>query len=1032
MPDVALTDPDLTNLQPWSGPVPPRAHLTSDAPVLDLSGVWQFRWVRGLHEATEGFQEPHFDPSGFDEIEVPSCWQMVDPGGEAPYGQPAYLNVTFPIALPRPDEPVSVPTENPTGEYRRTFDLPEGFLDDGVERVLLRFEGVDSFARVWVNGVELGWTKGSRLTSEFDATSALHPGTNLLAVRVSQWSDATFLEDQDMWWVSGIFRRVSLLARPVGGIDDLFVHADYDEKTGAGTLRVDLTSSPSADIHLTDSSPIGTSPTGTDAADVPATGTAADHRPQCGTIRIPELGIEAPTDEICHIASVEPWTAESPRLYDATVSTPAETVSLRIGFRTVRVEDGVISVNGDKIVLRGVNRHEWHPRTGRTLDEATMRADLDLMKSHNINAVRTSHYPPDARFLDLCDEYGVWVLLENDLETHGFEVEGWAGNPLGDPRWYDCLDNRIRRTVERDKNHPCIIGWSMGNESFTGGGVRRMNDWVKDRDPDRFTHYEGDKEHAIADVWSEMYPAVERVRAIRDRDPLPDSLVHVGEPGPFPQVGRERGIPFLMCEFGHAMGNGPGELSDYLAVGFDPDRTGDRMHGGFIWEWIDQGIEVDRDGQRYFAYGGDFGEPLHDGNFICDGLLLPDRTPSPGLVEYAAQIAPARLGGRVEGDGVLVEVTNRRDITCLGDLRFRWELGGTGSDLEVPRLEPGDTASVRIPLTDLADGLEDAMWLHLVAEAAIDRPGVPAGHIAARGEVDLSPLRGTATEVQAVATTHPPRRVRSGFEVGAARFDRCGQLTALGDITIGSPVIDLYRAPIDNDSSPLAAFGILDPQHRAGLHRMVTQPVEVELVDDTLVVRTRTWAAAASRRMDATWRWTDRDGGAHLDLHVEPVGRWDLMLPRIGVTMSLPTDLRSVRWLGLGPGESYRDSSAGVWHDWFDADVSELQTPYVRPQENGARMDLSVLELRGEQGLRIDAERTADGSLPGFAYRPWTSAAMAAARHTVDLVPDDVLWLTLDLAGGPVGVSSCGPQPMLEHRLYAHPVDLSLTFTPLS
>lgn len=441
-------DNALTNLIPWHGPIAPQAHLHTDAPTLDLSGIWRFQLVDSPCDTPTGFTDPQFDDNEFVDLTVPSCWQMVDPAGDAPFGRPAYLNVNYPIPIPASDEDVVVPDENPTGCYRHTFEVGKDFTD--AERVLLRFEGVDSFARVWLNGTELGWTKGSRLTSEFDVTAQLHPGRNVLAAAVSQWSDGTFLEDQDMWRMSGIFREVTLLARPHGGIDDLFVHAAWE---GDAKLLID----------------------GPDGA----------------TVTIPELAVTTTCNTEVTIPDVQPWTAETPRLYDATVSTDTETVTVKIGFRTVAIDGDIITVNGGKIVFRGVNRHEWHPRTERTLDEETMRADLELMKRHGVNAIRTSHYPPNARFLDLCDEYGMWVILENDLETHGFECSGWDGNPTDDDRCYDCLLNRIQRTVERDKNHPAIIGWSMGNESHCGEGIRLMNEWVKDRDPSRFTHYEG-------------------------------------------------------------------------------------------------------------------------------------------------------------------------------------------------------------------------------------------------------------------------------------------------------------------------------------------------------------------------------------------------------------------------------------------------------------------------------------------------------------------------------------------------------------
>ncbi|MSS45962.1 DUF4981 domain-containing protein [Cutibacterium sp. WCA-380-WT-3A] len=970
-------DDALTNLIPWDGPIAPRAHLHTDAPALDLSGTWRFRLVDSPHETPEGFTDPEFDDRDFVDLAVPSCWQMTDPAGDAPFGRPAYLNVNYPIPVPAPDEDVVVPDENPTGCYRHTFDVGSDFTD--AERVLLRFEGVDSFARVWLNGTELGWTKGSRLTAEFDVTAHVRPGRNVLAVAVSQWSDGTFLEDQDMWRMSGIFREVTLLARPHDGIDDLFVHASWDD---GATLLID--------------------------------------GPEGATVTIPELDVTTSCNTTVTIPNAQPWTAETPKLYDATVSTSTETVTVRIGFRTVAIDADNIVVNGEKIIFRGVNRHEWHPRTGRTLDEETMRADLELMKRHGINAIRTSHYPPNARFLDLCDEYGVWVLLECDLETHGFEWSDWKGNPTGDDRWYDCLLNRIQRTVERDKNHPAIIGWSMGNESHTGEGIRLMNEWVKHRDPSRFTHYEGDYAHAICDVWSIMYPAMEWVEAVRDRTVMPGA-------DPAPQTGRERGLPFLMCEFAHAMGNGPGELADYEERCFDPHFHRDRMHGGFVWEWIDHGIDTGRG----YAYGGDFGEPLHDSNFVCDGLVMPDRTPSPGLLEFAATMGAVRIeiDGDHQHDGNGVTVINRRDFADLSDLEFRWQILDDGECVQAGMLDVGALAAHHTwtGTVPRPDDVTDRMVVVVDARLIDDTIWAPAGHVVARTSALLTPPSRPSLHV---STSSQPRRDGHGWSLGPAHFDRRGRLVTWGGADLVAPVLDLFRAPIDNDrASSLARDNIGDVALAAGLNRLVHTTTSVRQDGDDLVVVTRSAAAAASNSMLATWTWRairtdDGSEGIHLGLHVDPRGHWPAMLGRIGVTMGLPAEWTNVSWFGLGPTENYPDSQrAAIWGRW-NSTVADLQTPYVMPQENGLRQGIHELTLSGpDGGLRL----IADGSKPAFAARPWTSQALMDATHTWQLEPDGHTWLTVDAISAPLGSTSCGPMPIMSHRLYAQPVDLSLT-----
>lgn len=536
---------------PGHGRREPRANPRGDAPVVDLNGDWRVR----LWETADApdFADPALDDSAWEHTAVPGH-----------FGTPAYTNVRYPF----PIDPPRVPQENLTGDHRREFDLPDGWPAHAV----LRFEGVDSCARVWLNGHELGWSTGSRLPVEFEAGPYLKPGRNVLAVRVHQWSAGSYLEDQDMWWWPGIFRDVTLLARPAGAIDDVFAHASYDHRSGSGSLLVE-------------------------------TGAAG------ALVSVPELGVrDVPAGQEIRLEAVEPWSAARPRLYDVEVATAGERVRLRTGFRSVTIEDAVLLVNGEPLLFKGVNRHEFHPERGRAVREQDMRDDILLMKRHNVNAVRTSHYPPHPRFLELCDELGLWVIDECDLETHGFVELDWRGNPSDDERWREAMLDRMRRMVERDKNHPSVVMWSLGNESGTGANLSAMAAWARDRDPSRPLHYEGDWSCSDVDVYSRMYATHEEVGAIgRGED----------------EDERRRAMPFVMCEYAHAMGNGPGGLAEYQEL-FERHP---RCAGGFVWEWIDHGLAHPVHG---YAYGGDFGEPLHDGNFIADGLVFPDRTPRPG------------------------------------------------------------------------------------------------------------------------------------------------------------------------------------------------------------------------------------------------------------------------------------------------------------------------------------------------------------------------------------------------------------------
>jgi beta-galactosidase len=555
---------ELASLAPGRGSLPARSYLATDAPKLSLNGDWQFRLSPGIRTAPHDGWQHGKDLAGFVPLPVPSSWSMHG------HGSPAYTNVQFPFAV----EPPFVQEANPIGDHLVTFEAGPEFLP----HALLRFDGIDSAGTVWLNGVELGTTRGSRLAHEFDVSGILVEGTNTLAVRVAQFSAASYVEDQDMWWLPGIFRDVTLQARPTDGIDDLFVHADYDHKTGHGTLRVEVTRA----------------------------GKVVD-----AVVRIPELGLELAAGTEQAVPGVEPWSAEEPRLYDATVSTAGETASVQVGFRSITIEDAQFKVNGRRILLRGVNRHEHHPRLGRVVPRDVVEAELRLMKQHNINAIRTSHYPPHPEFLALADQLGFYVVLECDLETHGFVGAGWAQNPSDDPQWEEALVDRMQRTVERDKNHPSVIMWSLGNEAGTGRNLAAMSRWAKDRDPSRPIHYEGDWSSPDVDVYSRMYASQAETALIgQGIEPALENAE---------LDARRRAMPFVLCEYVHAMGNGPGGMSEYQEL-FEKYP---RLMGGFVWEWLEHGITVpDADGGDEFDYGWDLGVVLHVGNFVTDGLVV--------------------------------------------------------------------------------------------------------------------------------------------------------------------------------------------------------------------------------------------------------------------------------------------------------------------------------------------------------------------------------------------------------------------------
>ncbi|MFT3877214.1 MAG: glycoside hydrolase family 2 TIM barrel-domain containing protein [Propioniciclava sp.] len=943
-------------------------------------------------EAPEAVAAEDFDDTAWDTIPVPAHWVLT---GDGRYGRPAYTNVQFPF----PIDPPHVPDENPTGDYRRRFTLPDAA--GAASSVLLRFDGVESRYKVWLNGVEIGVGSGSRLAQEFDITHAARAGENLLVVRVHQWSAASYLEDQDQWWMPGIFRDVTVLLRPAGALDDVWLRTGFDG--GRGSIDLEIVAAP-------DAYPV--------------------------RLRVPELGIDVTWDSPADVApvevgTVEPWTAERPRLYDATVAGTGETVSLRLGFRTVEIRGDRFLVNGRQVIFHGVNRHETHPDRGRVFDEDWSREDLALMKRFNVNAIRTSHYPPHPRLLDLADELGFWVIDECDYETHGFEPGGWVGNPSDDLTWRPALLDRMERTVERDKNHPCIVMWSLGNESGRGQNLAAMAAWVHDRDPGRPVHYEGDYTGTFTDVYSRMYAPVPEVEAI-GRDDSGALLLGCSAA----ESARQRTKPFLLCEYVHAMGNGPGAIADYEAL---VERY-PRLHGGFVWEWRDHGLRTRTpEGVEFFAYGGDFGEVVHDGNFVMDGLVLSDGTPSPGLHEFKQVVAPFTVSF---GEGI--EVRNRRHSADSCDVRFRWRAEHDGEPvasgvLDAPVIAVGDSVTLPLPGTGIPAPSDGELWLTVEAVLAEDAPWAPAGHVLVAAQTQLSAGRP--------ATVRTPR-VRLGdrlpSRLGPAEFDG-GVLVALDGQPVAGPRLELWRAPTDNDrGAGFGSYDLADPTlppwtatpapaladtwKRAGLDRLTGRVLEVTGGPGDLRVVTR-WAPADSRRSVLTdVRWTEQDGAVILRADIEPGDGWDLIWPRVGVRFDLPTAVDGARWFGTGPHESYPDSRRAALVGRYQSDLAGLGADYARPQETGHRSDLRSVTLRrgGADWLTWDAVPDTAGRLPGFTLSAHTAQQIARAGHPHELPAPTATHLYLDAAQHGLGSRACGPD--VWHEFALRPRACSLRF----
>lgn len=939
---------------PPVGTAPTVASWSTDAAEWLLDGSWDFRWSPR--------PDDHVD-EGWGTIPVPASFVMPalerDAGPAGAHGSPAYTNKWYPFSV----DPPHPPDDNPVGDYRRRFSL-----DDPPQRAELRFGGVEGAADVRLNGVLLGSTRGSRLPMAFDVSGLLER-ENLLEVRVHQFSAATYLEDQDEWWLPGIIRSVVLRARPAGGVRDVRVRADWD--ADGARLRVDI--------------------------DAEATATAD----------ILELGVTVPLGEPVAVSGALPWSAEDPVLYTLRVRTAAETVTQRIGFRTITIAGEVFQVNGSPIQLRGVNRHEHHPRLGRRVPPEVVKAELLLMKRHNINAIRTSHYPPDPLLLDLADRLGFWVVDECDVETHGFAEIGWRGNPLDDPQWEPALRDRVARMVERDKNHPSIILWSLGNEAGEGRNVAAMAAEIRSRDDSRPLHYEGDQASAHADVWSRMYAHPDEVAEIaRHAEPPLD-----GGPDRVALDTRRRGMPFVLCEYAHAMGTGPGGLSEYQEL-FDAHP---RLMGGFIWEWLEHGIDLDTPEGPVTRYGGDFGESLHDGNDVIDGLVAADRTPRAQLADLAAVFAPLRL--RIGGDGL--EVFSRLDHTDSSRFALRYRIDGADGErdtgaLDAPILPPRGLARVGLPPVP-ADAVLTVEAVQVGATA-----WAPAGWVVARVSTDLPSSR-------AARRSGPPARPLTLDDVDLD--PRTGALRRLADLTVSDWRLVLDRVPTDNDRH--AGWDEIDDLPWAerwrvlGLHDLRSRLVSVDRSDDRIEVRTVVGGPAVDARVSCRWLWRIVDDGVALELDVSPEGMWPdwtAHWARVGVGFSLAGGDTDLRWCGRGPGPAYPDLGQAATSGWFAASIEDLQERTVRPQESGARAVRWARLTTAGRALEMALE----GADPALTVRPWSDAVLRAARHDDELVADGRTHVIADLVRAGVGTARCGPGVLPAYRLRAQPVRGSL------
>jgi beta-galactosidase len=970
------------------------AAQTDTSPLVrSLNGTWKFRYVDRVSDRPVGFERDGYDVSRWDDIAVPGNWEVLG------WGVPIYTNITY-LFVPNP--PYVPHTANPVGSYRRSFTVPDTWR--GL-RVFLHFGSVKSAAYVWVNGREVGYTEGSKTPAEFDVTDVLRPGANTVAVQVYRFSDGDYLEDQDYWKISGLERDVFLYAVPPVHIRDFFARAGLDSTYTDGRLALDVT--------LRNTLP-GTSGTQRLTVDLlAADGRSVLPRPLTRSVRV-AAGAESVLVLTAQVPHPARWSAETPNLYTLVLSLAGpdgavtEAIARRIGFRRVEVKGGLLLVNGVAVTLRGVDRHEHDPHTGRVVSDSMMRRDLELMKQANINAVRTSHYPDHPHWYDLADEYGLYLVDEANIESHGmgYQPDTTLGN---NPAWRLAHLDRTQRMVERDKNHPSVIIWSLGNEAGDGVNFVATSAWVHDRDHTRPVQYERAGERPHVDLVTPMYPPIENL---------------------LKYVATWRDRPLIMCEYAHAMGNSEGNLQDY----WDVIEAHAQLQGGFIWDWVDQGLAATSPtGEPYWAYGGDYGPPgtPSDGNFLINGLVLPDRTPHPHYLEVRKVYQPIRTRP-VDLAGGTVRIVNHYDFRDLTGLSLRWTATADGDTvahgaLPAPRVRPHDSLEVRLPVPALTP--RPGTEYFLTVQYALDRaePFRPAGWVVAWDQFALplaapAPALDLATvpplalaETDTTATLTGPRF--------AAVFDRrSGTLASLSydgtELLLAGPVPNFWRAPTDND------FGYGMPRRQ----RIWKDTGPDRHVDAVTVRRTGPGQVRVEVAM------TLHAGGAGYTTTYDVFGTGDIVvtnhfvpgdttlpdLPRLGTRLVLRGAFDSVTWYGRGPQESYVDRKTGAAVGLYRGTALEQYHPYIRPQENGTKVDVRWIALTNREGiglLAVGLPLLSATALP-FLQEDFDEGMAKRNRHTYDVTPRDLVELKLDAAQmGVGGDNSWGARPHAEYRI---------------
>ena len=948
-----------------------------------LNGTWKFQYFNSIYDIQDSFFEKNYDTENFDEIQVPSVWQMTG------YDTHQYTNIRYPF----PFDPPYVPQDIPCGAYVHNFEYSR---DEKASKAFLNFEGVDSCFYVWINGSYVGYSQVSHMTSEFDITDLLRDGENSIAVLVMKWCDGSYLEDQDKFRMSGIFRDVYILKRPKQAISDYHIKTRIEDMLAKVEIEMKFYSPLNVKISIEDRN-----------GAVVALGSIAEE----GTA-------------VLEIASPELWNTENPYLYKLILETENEVIVDHIALRKIEIKDKVIYLNGQKIKFRGVNRHDSDPVTGFTINPEQIITDLTLMKQHNFNAIRSSHYPNAPFFYEMCDKYGFMVIDEADIEAHGpFMIyrkedtdynrfKRWNEKIADDPVWEEAIVDRVKLMVERDKNRFCIVMWSMGNESAYGCNFEKALEWTKNFDPDRITQYESARyrnydetyDYSNLDVYSRMYPALSEIQEYLDKD---------------------GSKPFLLVEYCHSMGNGPGDFEDY----FQMIQDNDKMCGGFVWEWCDHAIAhgTAENGKTIYAYGGDHGEEIHDGNFCMDGLVYPDRTVHTGLLEYKNVYRPARVISYDKESGELV-LHNYMDFDNLKDyVKISYELTQDGLLIGKGKLAEVSVAPHSEGKTNLQVNVPEngKCYLKLTYHLKKEMPLLEEDYILGFDEIEVSQkdakcqlaekwVEKTVTDSELQVSEDDTQIHIKGREFAYTIDRRTALFTEMkfaGREYLNHPMeLNIWRAPTDND------MYIKSEWKKAHYDKAYTRAYTTEVVQGKHGVKITSHASVVAETvqkiLDVTITWKiEAAGKIDADIAVTKDDEFP-DLPRFGVRMFLDKKLSAARYFGMGPQESYCDKHQAASHGLYQANVDDLHEDYIRPQENGSHYDCEYVELNNSRyGIVVSAENAFS-----FNASYYTQEELEEKTHNYELTESDSVVFCVDYALNGIGSNSCGPVVLEQYR----------------